>query len=219
MNKDIYIKLFLTLLFLILAMPSAGAWSWQTHSDIIDSVYYNLPTDVQQKLNLEIMRDGSNDPDEKFKDFTRHSFPKSYDEAKSWLDKAKSAYDKGDYNEASLDYGIATHYISDTFSAPHSVSKESSSEHSSYEDQAKKLKPVANYSSGDLRTKMEEGYKQGQNSWNEWLNTKNNDIIQNNLNQAASASLSGIEDSVNGSSKESYLDSFLNFLRSLFKQN
>ena len=130
----------------LVVMPASDAWSWKTHSDIVDVVYYGLPANVQGKLDLNMMRDGSNDPDEKFHDFTFHSYPKSYEKAKYWLDQGKAAYDRGDYSNASYDYGVATHYISDTFSAPHGVSRESSADHSKYEDHAKKLTPVATYS-------------------------------------------------------------------------
>lgn len=195
--KLIRIGIFFLMICLIFA-PVSDAWTWPTHSDIVDAVYKGLPTDVQSKLDLSIMRDASNDPDEVFKDFTDHSYPLSYSKAKSWLDQGKAAYDRGDYKNASYDYGVASHYISDSFSAPHCVSGESSSDHSKYEDQAEKLKPVATYSSGDLKMKMENGYNQGKNSWSEWLKTKDNAIVQNNLNMGASAALSAIKDSING---------------------
>ena len=76
-------------IFSLILMPATDAWSWKTHSDIADVVYYGLPVEVQQKLDLNTLRDGSNDPDEKFHDFTYHSYPKSYEKAKSWLDQGK----------------------------------------------------------------------------------------------------------------------------------
>jgi hypothetical protein len=185
------------MIFLMILTPTSSAWSWDTHADIADAVYYGLPAEVQKNLDLEIMENASNDPDEIFKDYTYHSYPKSYGKAKTWLDKGKTAYDQWNYAEASYDYGVATHYISDTFSAPHGVSKESSSDHSSYENRAKKLTPVATYKSGDLNTMMQNGYNQDGTSWNEWLQTKSSDIIQNNLNEAASVSLSAVKDSIN----------------------
>ena len=50
--------------------PTSDAWTWPTHSEIVDAVYHSLPSDVQQKLDLNVMRDASNDPDEVFKDFS-----------------------------------------------------------------------------------------------------------------------------------------------------
>lgn len=180
-----------------ISFPSADAWTWKTHSDIVDAVYYALPTEVQKNLDLEIMENASNDPDELFKDFTYHSYPKSYERAKSWLSKGKAAYDRGDYAEASYDYGVASHYISDTFSAAHSVSKEESEDHIQYENQAKSLVPMPNYQSRDLNIMLQNGYKQGSISWDEWLQTKNSAVVQKNLNDGASAALSAIKDSIN----------------------
>jgi hypothetical protein len=203
----------------IVVMPASDAWSWKTHSDIVDVVYYGLPTDVQGKLDLNMMRDGSNDPDEIFHDFTFHSYPKSYEKAKYWLDQGKTAYDRGDYSNASYDYGVATHYISDTFSAPHGVSRESSADHSKYEDHAKKLTPVATYSPGDLNTMLADGKTNGVASWTSWLQTKDDTIIQNDLNRGASASLSAIEDSINSTSsttKESFVDYIIGLIKNLF---
>lgn len=181
--------------------PSVDAWGWSTHSDIVDAVYNALPADVQQKLDLATMRDASNDPDEKFKDTTYHSYPKSFGKAQSWLDQGKAAYNRGDYKNASYCYGVASHYISDTFSAPHCASGEESADHSKYEDQAKKLKPTATYQSGqDLKTMMENGYNQGKSRWTEWLQTKDSSITQKNLNMGASATLTAIKDSIGATS-------------------
>jgi hypothetical protein len=195
--KNTFNILLICMVFVLATVPSAEAWSWKTHSDIVDMVYSGLPVEVQKNLNLKIMENGSNEPDEVFKDFTSHSYPKSYQKAKTWLDKGKLAYDRGDYDEASYDYGVASHYISDTYSAPHGVSKEDSADHTKYEDQAKNLKPIATNVSGDLETMLKNGYTQGGTSWNQWMQTKNNDIIQTNLNNGASAALSAINTSIN----------------------
>ncbi|MCE5214543.1 MAG: zinc dependent phospholipase C family protein, partial [Methanobacterium sp.] len=170
--KKTFNILIIFMIFIMATVPSSEAWSWKTHSEIADFVYQGLPPEVQKNLNLEIMKNASNDPDEVFKDFTTHSYPKSYQKAKTWLDKGKIAYDRGDYKEASYDYGVASHYISDTFSAPHCVSKEDSADHSKYEDQAKDLKPAATNVSGDLESLLRNGYTQGGTSWNDWLETK-----------------------------------------------
>jgi len=188
----------LSMVIVLATAPSADAWSWKTHSDIVDVVYYGLPPEVQKNLNLEIMRNGSNEPDEVFKDFRHHSYPNSYDKANSWLDKGKIAYDRGDYDEASFNYGVATHYISDTFSAPHCISKEEYSDHSRYENRAKKLTPVVTYNnSTDLNTKMKNAYNQGSEDWVLWLDTGDTSIIQANLNNGASASLVAVNESIN----------------------
>lgn len=204
------------LIISLASVPSASAWSWQTHSDIVDAIYYGLPGEVQKNLDLNVMREASNDPDEFFKDFYYHSYPKSYAKAQNWLSKGKEAYNRGDYRNASYCYGVASHYISDSFSAPHTVSKESSSNHSKYEDQAEKLKPVAKYNSWDLKTRMEEGYNQGKTSWESWLQTKDSNIIQNNLNIGASAALTAIADSINGTSSSQNPNLFAEFYKFVY---
>lgn len=199
MSTPKHLTVFIFSMMMILATaPSAEAWSWKTHADIVDEVYYKLPPEVQKNLNLEIMRNASNEPDEIFKDFRHHSYPNSYDKAKSWLDKGKIAYDRGDYDEASFNYGVATHYISDTFSAPHCISKEKYSDHSRYENRAKKLTPEASYNnSTDLNTKMKNTYNQGSKDWVLWLDTDDTSIIQANLNSGVSASLVAVNESIN----------------------
>ncbi|MDD1774635.1 MAG: zinc dependent phospholipase C family protein [Methanobacterium sp.] len=206
------------LIIILISIPSASAWSWQTHSQIVDAVYHGLPDEVQKNLDLNVMREASNDPDEIFKDFYYHSYPKSYAKAQTWLSKGKEAYNRGDYRNASYCYGVASHYISDSFSAPHTISKESSSDHSKYEDQAEKLTPVAKYTASELKTKMEEGYNQGKTSWANWLQTKDSSIIQNNLNMGASAALSAIADSINNTSSaqnQNIFTEFYEFLENL----
>ena len=208
------------MLFLVISIvfaPASSAWNWQTHSQIAEAIYHGLPSDVQQKLDLNIMKEASNDPDEIFKDFRHHSYPKSYQKAESWLEQGKTAYDRGDYENASYCYGVASHYISDTFSAPHCVSKESSSDHSKYEDQAEKLTPVATYTSGDLNSKMEDGYNQGKTSWSEWLQTHDETIVQENLNMGASAALSAIKDSINDENETSKQTDIFQILSELLK--
>lgn len=196
--KKILNILIIFMVFTLATLPSAEAWSWKTHADVVEMVYNGLPVEVQKNLNLEIMKNGSNEPDEVFKDFTTHSYPKSYQKAQAWLDKGKQAYDQGNYDEASYDYGVASHYISDTFSAPHCVSKEDSNDHSKYEDQAKDLKPAQVNITGDLETMLKNGYTEGGTSWKEWLQNKGNkDIIQKDLNNGASASLIAINNSIN----------------------
>lgn len=221
LRRLLYVILTLTVLSVVI-LPTSDAWSWKTHSDIVDVVYYGLPVDIQQKLDLNAMRDGSNDPDEKFHDFTYHSYPKSYEKANMWLDQGKAAYDKGDFINASYDYGVASHYISDTFSAPHAVSGENYADHSKYENHAKKLTPIVTSVNGDLNSLMQDGKNQGAVSWNSWLQSHDDSIIQNDLNKGASVALFAIEDSLNNTSssntpKESFFDYIIRMFKSLFK--
>jgi len=209
-----HLQITIIIMVLILStLPSAVAWTWKTHADIAEAVYWGLPPDVQKNLNLEIMKNASNEPDEVFKDFRHHSYPNSYQKAKSWLDKGKIAYNRGDYDEASFDYGVATHYISDSFAAPHCVSKEDSSDHSRYENRAKKLVPVATYNNSlDLNTRMQNGYHQGSESWTRWLETGDTSIIQTNLNDGVSASLVAVNESINGEASPDIWTQIMDFV-------
>ncbi len=209
---------------LIIMMPASDAWSWKTHSQIVDVVYYGLPADVQKNLDLGIMENASNDPDEIFHDFTYHSYPNSYNKSLYWLNQGKIDYDNGNYRNASYDYGVASHYISDSFSAPHGVSGEASSLHSKYEDHGKKLNPVISPVNGDLNNLLSNGKVDGALSWDEWILTNDDSIIQKNLNNGASTCLFLVNNSISNGTinnagkneSESFFDAFINFLKKLF---
>ena len=154
----------LVMLFLavsILFSPVADAWTWSTHSKIVDTTYNSLPSSIQSKLSLTALRDGSNDPDQVFHDYRDHSYPYSYNKAVYYLNQGSAYYKQKKYALASKSFGIASHYISDTFSAPHCVSGESSSKHASYENQASKLTPHLSTVKGSLKTLMYNGYITG----------------------------------------------------------
>jgi hypothetical protein len=202
---------------LLIMIPASDAWSWKTHSQIVDVVYYGLPSDVQRNLNLGIMENASNDPDEIFHDFTYHSYPKSYKKSVYWLNLGKTAYDEGNYDNASYDYGVACHYISDTFSAPHGVSGETSSMHSKYDDHAKKLTPVASPVSGDLNTLMENGKIEDSKSWDSWIQTNDDSIIQKNLDNGTSVCLQAVKTSITGPSSEDTNKKFESIINIIWK--
>lgn len=187
------ISLFSIVVILILIMaPASFAWKWTTHSDIVDSVYYNLPASKKTKINLAAMEDGSNDPDEKFHDTRCHSFSSSYYKANTWLSKGKLAYKNKNYKYASYCFGVASHYISDTFSAPHCVSGESSYLHTKYETQGGYLTPKISYTSGSIYSLMSSGYYKGKTDWSYWIKTKKSAYVQTDLNRAASVSFKAI---------------------------
>jgi hypothetical protein len=194
MNKIIIISIFLFALPL-LQMPAVSAWNWNTHQEIVESNYYSLPADMRQNLNLEMMKEGSNDPDFKFFDFKYHSYPNSYSKATYWLNKAQKYYKNGNYNYASYCYGVASHYISDSFAAPHAASIRGS-DHILYEAKASFLNPEVTRVKGDLNSTMYEGDLNGEKSWNKWIKSKDDYIIQNNLNQATGASYNAIHSSL-----------------------
>jgi hypothetical protein len=141
------------------------------------------------------MKEGSNDPDFKFFDFKYHSYPNSYGKAEEWLNRGQYYYKIGDYNYASYCYGVASHYIADSFSAPHCAGA-SGSNHVLYEAKASFLKPEVIQSNEDLNSAMIDGSSSGKADWDDWLKSKNDSDIQNDLNKATSASNNAIRSSI-----------------------
>ena len=175
------------LLSIPLLISPAAAWNLQTHQNIAAKVYYSLPSSVQHNLNLNEMKKGSIYPDVSRTDFYTNINPSRDNTAQTWLNKAKSAYKSKNYKLASYYFGIASHYISDTFSAPHCVQKEASALHTAYEKQANNMKPSISYRSGNIETLLHNGFLQGQKDWNSWVATKSKSIPQKDLNNAGSA--------------------------------
>ncbi|MDP3066250.1 MAG: zinc dependent phospholipase C family protein [Methanobacteriaceae archaeon] len=188
--------LLLVMLLSIVQVPTAQAWTGKTHSDVVEQVYYSLPGDVQQKLSLSEMRNGSDDPDLKFFDYSYHRYPASYNKAIYWLDEGEAAYKKGDYRQASYCFGVASHYISDSFAAAHCV-KGYTGYHTLYELQAVLLNPHIIFTSGNLKSLLKNGRLSGEYSWNRWMITRSDSYVQNDLDQATSASYVAILGRVN----------------------
>jgi hypothetical protein len=168
-------------------------WPWPTHSNVAEVVYNELPEDTRKNLDLKKMEDGSNDPDEKFKDTANHHYPASYKKANKWLDDGKTSYNQKDYENASYCFGVATHYISDTFSAPHCVSGESGKDHHNYEIVADDFTPKVTLLEGDLDTQMKKGIEQGKLDWAKWKKTKDRSIVEAGVDRGASAAYTAIK--------------------------
>lgn len=159
----------------LLLMPAVNAWNWDTHQNIIEYVYLNLPPEKQQQLNLTKLREGAVMPDRDFKDHKLHHYPKSLEEAKRWLNND---------TDLSLSLGIASHYITDSFAAPHNVFGEKYSQHAQFENQVRYYYPNVDcedygYSIDDLGISTENS-----EDWDKWLKTKNNKIPQKEVDEA-----------------------------------
>ncbi|MGE4394666.1 MAG: zinc dependent phospholipase C family protein [Methanobacteriales archaeon] len=189
--------LHMILLILILLASTTFAWKWHTHYNTVDQIYKSLPREYREKIDIEAMKDGSDDPDQKFKDFKRHHFPPAYYEAKKWLIKGKDAWDKKDYKYASYCFGVASHYITDSFCAPHYITEESEENHQVYEAQVFDYAPKIEYVEGDLYTLMSMG-PYTSDHWKIWLNTKNPSIPRKDLDVGASITYSAIKDAIEG---------------------
>ena len=194
MNKS-WIMCFFLIGVVFTQIPTASAWNWNTHQEIVESNYNSLPSDIKQNLNLDAMKDGSDDPDFKFFDFKYHSYPDSYKKSEEWLNRGQYYYKTGDYYYASYCYGVASHYITDSFSAPHCAGV-SGPNHTLYEAKASFLRPEMIQSNDNLNSALIEGNLKGKTNWNDWLKIKNDSYIQNDMNRATVASYNAIYGSI-----------------------
>ena len=195
MNK--YLILTFMVFILIISPSPVIAWSATNHHDIAQETYYSLPLDIQQKMNLSEMKDGSDDPDIKFLDFSYHVYPYNKEKADYWLNKGKINYEEGNYNYSSYCYGVATHYISDGFAGPHHESGTSRIHHTLYEIRAMFLKPEITYFPGNIDSIFQKNHSKTKKSWNRWLKEGDDINIQEDLNRAGSASYSAVINSIN----------------------
>lgn len=167
-----FIKIFLIFLILI---PESFAWKAETHQNIIEYIYLHLPEDTQMQLDLKKLKEGSVMPDRNFKDFKKHHYPDSLKEAEKWLNNN---------SDKSLNIGVASHYITDSFSAPHQVSRESYYDHSRFEGQVEHYYP--DVECRDYGFSLDDLGKASKNSndWAYWLKTKNKIVPQREVNDA-----------------------------------
>ncbi len=177
-----------TILMLMLVLaPFVSASNWDTHRAFAGSVYYNLNDSLRENLSLSLMEEGSIIPDKIFQDYKKHSFPLSYIEAKKWLQKTKTDLENKDYKNASLDFGIASHYIVDSFSSPHSFSGEDYASHKEYEDQASSdyLYAACNNEKIKLQDALYTGSLNG-GHWITWTETRDRSLpfhdVENAMN-------------------------------------
>ncbi len=88
MKKTLLMMLFFVSIIFVQLSPAA-AWAVPTHYEIVEKTYYALPADVQSKLSLDVMKDGADDPDLKFRDFQYHSYPSNQVKVAYWLEQGQ----------------------------------------------------------------------------------------------------------------------------------
>ena len=167
------------LIVLLLILPSTIAWSGNGHENLAILTYYQLDNST---FNISEMIRGSTDPDRVFHDTRNHHFPDTFSKANKWLDQVKSDIKINDPNNASYAFGVATHYISDSFAAPHNVEREDSSKNSKYEKIANNFVVSGCTNQSILFTILSNHTKK--EDWYSWLETNDSNIIYNNFNQA-----------------------------------
>ena len=168
----------LLILFLI-------AWKWPTHENIISSIHNQLDLETQGELNLTLMKEGAIAPDKDFKDTVNHHYPPSYKLAQNWLNKARYYYSTQNYEQASYAFGVASHYIDDSFVAPHNINGESSQDHSDFEEQPQNYFPKTKCYNVELNLEQELiTATKNKKDWSIWLNNRDPNIPENEIEQA-----------------------------------
>jgi hypothetical protein len=184
-------------LLILILIPSVSAWSGATHEQIATNIYYNSDLD----LNLSELKRGATDPDRVFHDTRLHHYPKSEVKASEWLEKAKTSLKNNNSNNLSYELGIISHYVSDSFAAPHAVSKEDPKLHSKYENLAKDFfLSTCEVSKGDLKQVLRDHTKEEE--WYTWLKTNNQNLIEKHLFNAIKANNLATKNLLNFTCKE-----------------
>lgn len=174
MNKYIL----LTFVLLLLLFPATvQAWNSQTHQLLVENVYYSMPLSLQEKLNLTLMKKGSTDPDLVFHDTVNHHYPDTLNLAYKYLEKIKTL------DDFSYNFGVAAHYISDSFVAPHNIQKEDSQLHSKFEKQVNGYAIKTNCANYNYT--LEDLYlgTKNEGDWHIWLENQDKAIPQKELEQ------------------------------------
>lgn len=137
-DKNLFIYPILIGLAIFISMGSASAWNAgpdKTHELIATQLYHDMPTSISQNLDLVEMKKGANYPDVKDAGSKyKHAYPASADYAEKYLKMAMKDYQNAIkttnptlktrfFKQESYHLGMASHYISDTFAAPHTTSK------------------------------------------------------------------------------------------------
>ncbi len=169
-------KYLLVFLFLV---PYAHAWDYEGHKLIVNYVYYS--TDMHLKnFNLTRMEEGAIAPDKVFRDQRKHHYPYTLELTKKWISNS---------SDPSYNFGVATHYISDSFASPHYIKNEKYSHHILFERQARSIYIECR----DYNLLIEEELPKTpkySNYWNKWLKSKDKNIPNRAINDAAKLALS-----------------------------
>ncbi len=174
--------------FIFLIISPASAWEWTAHKKIVDEVYINLPSDIQKNLKpyISVMKEGSTYPDTIPGDKVNHGYPGSYAKTNVWLDRGKVAYGRRDYKEAAWCFGVASHYISDTHSAPHCGWINDKDKYWQIGNELTPKKHDFQYS--NLNNMLKYGNERGKESLASWNKNEDSGIVQQDLNRGVSAS-------------------------------
>lgn len=174
---------------LLFFAPQAFAWNSATHMKFVENAFYQLNFPEGIVLDLDALRNGSVAPDLVFHDTRRHHYPPSFVEATYWLNETQIGLQEKNYSYASYAFGVASHYITDTYAAPHHIQREPSQLHSLYERQANYQYFFVNCSSLPSHALSEHDFLRGveQNkTWEPWMHSRDSLYPQRAVQEAAS---------------------------------
>ncbi len=170
------------IIILLLIIPSVIAWNYETHENIAALVASNLNI----TLDISNVKEGAIAPDKVFKDNVLHHYPPSYKKAVYWLNLAKEQHSSGNIGQASYSFGIASHYITDSFADPHYVSGESSYQHSKFENRGYyNIRTKCSLYTSDINNSLYLASKDIH--WQEWLDSQSTSIPESKMEDATRA--------------------------------
>ncbi|MBI2109864.1 zinc dependent phospholipase C family protein [Candidatus Woesearchaeota archaeon] len=172
------------MLLIILLSASVSAWGWQGHPAIAQELVYTI--DTGYNLDFDSLGNGSIAPDRDFHDNVRHHYPPSLNLTLDWLNKTRYYLEIKDYKQASYAFGVVSHYITDSFAAPHYIKKEPYKLHTEYEHQIQGnyLKAECKKDSFNLYEELSKGPAEGP-TWSTWLKTKDPEIPKLSFQKAS----------------------------------
>jgi len=169
----------ITLLFIIVFLVG---WKGTVHVSAVDLIYYSMPPSLKEKINLSLMESASIVPDRVYKDFASHKYPYSYNKTRLLLVQARKSYKNSDFNNASYSFGLASHYMLDSFDAPHYVVNETSRLHNEFESVP--LNAFVDCKDYNLTLSSMNYKESGKKDWASWIETKNSNIQEKELEAA-----------------------------------
>lgn len=169
------------------------AWNRATHEAIADFLYHRTPSQYKDHLIRSEMVTGSTLPDRWKKDPAKkeynsyHKYDGSVDKTKHFMIRAEEEFKAGSYAAASRDFGIASHYISDTFAANH-YGDCGGKWHLEYYHQANHFRlRIFRDSYKGIDTILKDGFEEAKKSIVKWDKTRSSEITRRNLDDAVSA--------------------------------
>ncbi len=168
--------------FILVFVIFICGWNWNTHMDLVDSVFYSLSEETRDNLDLYSLKEGIITPDRDFEDFRYHSYPLSYNKTRDWLEESAMHYGVDKF-ESSIAFGIASHYITDSFSSPHNFAGENYYDHLYYESLGNNSYLYVPCKFGDVSDVLVNSLETGKD-WESWLENESEEKVWEDVSLA-----------------------------------